>query len=143
MSNPLRPHGLWPTRLRPWDFPGNNTGVGYHFLFQGIFWIQGLNPCLLHWQEDSLPLSHQGSLQYIFITIQKHYTTSSKVQIPYCIVFLFPLPFLIILLTFILFNFVTETAAIIILDSYLANQLRVINKRFYFTFTCSSHIIFL
>ena len=24
-----------------------NTGVGYHFLFQGIFPTQGLNPCLL------------------------------------------------------------------------------------------------
>ena len=23
---------------------------------------QGSNPCLLHWQADSLPLSHQGSL---------------------------------------------------------------------------------
>ena len=27
-----------------------------------IFPDQGLNPCLLHSQEDSLPLSHQGSL---------------------------------------------------------------------------------
>ena len=27
----------------------------------GIFPDQGLNPCLLHWQADSLPLSHQGS----------------------------------------------------------------------------------
>ena len=26
----------------------------------GIFLDQGLNLCLLHWQEDSLPLSHQG-----------------------------------------------------------------------------------
>ena len=26
----------------------------------GIFPDQGLNPCLLHWQADSLPLSHQG-----------------------------------------------------------------------------------
>ena len=27
MSDSLRPHGLWPTRsLRPWDFPGKNTG---------------------------------------------------------------------------------------------------------------------
>ena len=44
-----------PTRLlRPWDSPGKNTGVGCHFLFQGIFLIQGLNPCLLHWQVDSL-----------------------------------------------------------------------------------------
>ena len=25
-------------------------------------WDQGLNPCLLHWQMDSLSLSHQGSL---------------------------------------------------------------------------------
>ena len=27
----------------------------------GIFLDQGSNPCLLHWQMDSLPLSHQGS----------------------------------------------------------------------------------
>ena len=27
----------------------------------GIFPDQGSNPCLLHWQVDSLPLSHQGS----------------------------------------------------------------------------------
>ena len=27
----------------------------------GIFLDQGLNSCLLHWQADSLPLSHQGS----------------------------------------------------------------------------------
>ena len=38
-----------------------DTGVGSHFLLQGIFLIQGLNSCLphlLHWQADSLPLSH-------------------------------------------------------------------------------------
>ena len=28
----------------------------------GIFLDQELNPCLLHWQTDYLPLSHQGSL---------------------------------------------------------------------------------
>ena len=28
----------------------------------GIFPDQGWNPCFLHWQVDSLPLSHQGSL---------------------------------------------------------------------------------
>ena len=33
MSNSLRPHGLYPTRLlHPWDFPGKNSGVGCHFL---------------------------------------------------------------------------------------------------------------
>ena len=24
--------------LHPWTFPGKNTGVGFHFLLQGIFW---------------------------------------------------------------------------------------------------------
>ena len=34
----LQPHGLQPTRLlRPWDFPGENTGVGCPALLQGIF----------------------------------------------------------------------------------------------------------
>ena len=39
--------------------PGKNTGVGCHFLLQGILLIQGLNPTLLHLlhgQADSLPL---------------------------------------------------------------------------------------
>ena len=27
----------------------------------GVFPDQGLNPCVLHWQVDSLPLSNQGS----------------------------------------------------------------------------------
>ena len=33
---------------------------------RGIFPDQGSNSCLLHWQVDSLPLSHQGSLECIF-----------------------------------------------------------------------------
>ena len=29
---------ILPARLlRPWDFPGKSTGVGCHFLLQGIF----------------------------------------------------------------------------------------------------------
>ena len=44
----LRPCGLQPARLLcPWDSPGKNTRVGCHFLLQGIFLTQGLNPCLL------------------------------------------------------------------------------------------------
>ena len=31
------------------------------FLLQRIFRTQGLNPCLLHWQADSLSVSHQFS----------------------------------------------------------------------------------
>ena len=34
--------------LYPWDFLGKRTGVGYHFLLQGIFLTQGLNPGLPH-----------------------------------------------------------------------------------------------
>ena len=40
-------------------FPGKNAGAGCHFLPQGTLLTQGSNPyllCLLHWQEDSLPL---------------------------------------------------------------------------------------
>ena len=38
-----------PTRLLcPSDSPGQNTGVGCHFLLRGIFPIQRLNPCPLN-----------------------------------------------------------------------------------------------
>ena len=56
MSNSLQPH--------PWDSPGENTGMGCHFLLQGIFLIQGSNLSLwhlLHWQPDTLLLTHLGS----------------------------------------------------------------------------------
>ena len=46
--------------LCPWDFPGKNTGVGCHFLLQGVFQMQGSNSHLLHQQADSLPLRNQG-----------------------------------------------------------------------------------
>ena len=36
MSDSVRPHRQ-PTRLpRPWDSPGKNTGVGFHFLLQSM-----------------------------------------------------------------------------------------------------------
>ena len=40
-----------------WNFPSKYTGVGCHFLLQGIFLTQGSNPCLLsrlHWCIGSL-----------------------------------------------------------------------------------------
>ena len=39
--NPLHTQ---PRLFCPWDFPGMKTGVGYHFLLQGIFLTQGSNP---------------------------------------------------------------------------------------------------
>ena len=50
-----------PSSSTPWNFPGKNTGVCCHCLLQGIFPTQGLNPHLLRWQADSLPLYHLGS----------------------------------------------------------------------------------
>ena len=56
------PRGLQPPRLlHPWDFPGKSTGVGCHFLLQGILPTQGLNPGLPHCGQTLYPLSHQGS----------------------------------------------------------------------------------
>ena len=52
-------------------FPGKNAGAGCHFLLQGIFPTQGSNPRLLHWQADSLLLSHQGS-QMLIVTLSKN-----------------------------------------------------------------------
>ena len=68
MSDSLRAHGLWSAWLPcPWDFPGKDTGMGYHALVQGIFLTQGSNPCFLslpHQWVDSLPLCHLGILQF-------------------------------------------------------------------------------
>ena len=47
-----------------WDFLGKNTGEGCHFLLLGGFPTQGLNPSLLLWQADFLPLSCQRSPQW-------------------------------------------------------------------------------
>ena len=47
--------------------PGNNTGVGCHYHLQGIFLTHKLNPRLLHWQADSLPLSYPGSPTSVWI----------------------------------------------------------------------------
>ena len=43
------------------EFSRQEYWCGLPFPSQGIFLTQGLNPHLLHYQEDSLPLSHVGS----------------------------------------------------------------------------------
>ena len=42
------------------DSPAKNTGVGCHFLLQGIFPTQGSNPGLLHCRQILYCLSHLG-----------------------------------------------------------------------------------
>ena len=44
-----------------WNSPGQNTGVGSHFLLQGIFPTQGWNSGLPHCRWILYQLSHQGS----------------------------------------------------------------------------------
>ena len=69
MCDSLRPHGLSPARLLcPWDFPGKNTGVGCHFLLQGIFPNQGSNPGLLHSRQTFLPTEPPGKILTVQIT---------------------------------------------------------------------------
>ena len=62
MSDSFGPHGLQPARLLwPWDSPGKNTGVGFHFFLQGIFPTQGSNPGVPRCRQILYHLSHQGS----------------------------------------------------------------------------------
>ena len=58
-------HGILQARTLEWVA---------HFLLQGIFLTQGSNPSLLHWQEDSLPLSHLGNPKKLEIPdlVQRH-----------------------------------------------------------------------
>ena len=43
-----------------WNFPGKSTGVGWHFLLQGMFLAQGSNLGLLHWRQMLLPSEPPG-----------------------------------------------------------------------------------
>ena len=62
VPNSLQPRELQPARLLcSWDSPGEHTGVGCHFLLQGIFSTQGLNPGLLHCRQVVYGLSYRGS----------------------------------------------------------------------------------
>ena len=58
MSDSLRLHGLY----NPWDYLGQNTGVGSLSLLQRIIPSQGLNPGLPHSRRILYQLSH-----YIYI----------------------------------------------------------------------------
>ena len=55
----LRPRGLQPARLLcPWNSSNKNIGLGCHFLLQGMFPIQELNPSLQHRKQILYHLSH-------------------------------------------------------------------------------------
>ena len=78
MFNCLQPHGLQLSRfLCSWDFLGKHTGVGRHFLLQGVLPNPGIKPAAPSMspvlQTDSLPLSqiygvHSRFLLVIYFT---------------------------------------------------------------------------
>ena len=83
VSDSLWPHGLQPTGLLcPWESPGKHSGVGCHFLLQGIFPTQGSNLRILHWQVDSLPLAPLRTPTifhiYVFFLNRLSYDSTSK-----------------------------------------------------------------
>ena len=61
-----RPQGMWASAAAVPGLQSTGSVVVVHALSCpvacGIFPDQGSNLCLPHWQADSLPLSHQGSL---------------------------------------------------------------------------------
>ena len=57
VSDSLQPHGLYS----PWNFLGQNTGVGSLSLLQGFFPTQGSNPDLPCCRWILYQLSHKGS----------------------------------------------------------------------------------
>ena len=90
-SNSLQPTGLQTAWLLcPWNFPGNNTGMGQYFLLQGISLTQGLNLqllYLLHWQgaffttvPPEKPFSSLGNhADYLTVKINSHYEICGRI----------------------------------------------------------------
>ena len=63
----------------PWTSPGKNTGVGSHFLLQGIFPTQRSNPHLPSGRQILFCLSHQGSLFIIYYQLSVYLSTVERV----------------------------------------------------------------
>ena len=66
--------------LHPWDFLGKSTGVGCHFLLQGIFPTQGSNPGLPHCRQMLYCLSHQESHLKAEIIHQQQKCTTRNIR---------------------------------------------------------------
>ena len=67
----------------PWNFLGKNTGTDCHYLLQGIFPTQGLNPHLLHWRVAFLPLSHRCEFSFVFPPTNSLVNLNCYFRIPY------------------------------------------------------------
>ena len=85
VSDSVGSHGLEPTRLlHPWDFSGKSTGVGCHFLLQGLFltqWIKLVSPALAgrffyHWATWKAPGWHTALYKFKVYSIMTSLHTS-------------------------------------------------------------------
>ena len=63
VSHSLQPHGIYS----PWNFPGQNTGVGSHSLLQGIFSTQGSNLGFPHCRQILYQLNYHRSLCLVYV----------------------------------------------------------------------------
>ena len=66
--------------LCPWDFPGKSTGVGCHFLLQGIFLTQASNPGLLHCRQTLLPSEPPREVIEMLLLLLSHFSRVDSVQ---------------------------------------------------------------
>ena len=69
VSDSLQPHAAFQALLSR-EFPSKNTGVGCHFLLQGVFPAQGSNPGSPLCKQILYCLSHQGSSQESYISFR-------------------------------------------------------------------------
>ena len=99
----LRPYGLKPTRLFcPWDSPGENTGVGCHFLLQGtsrprdpicVSCVSCIGrQVLYHWCTWEAPCVYmdvyvKNEHRNMFTAVQQDWKLSPKGQIAYVLGF--------------------------------------------------------
>ena len=58
----------------PWNTPGKNTGVGSHFLLQGIFPTPGIKPGSPVLQADSFTTEPPGSQNSDIVANNKKHT---------------------------------------------------------------------
>ena len=87
----LLPHGLQLTRLVcSWDSPGDNTGVGCHFLPQMIFPTQKSNPWSPAFQADSamkqkqmliLPVHEHGISFHLCMSTSIYFISALQISI--------------------------------------------------------------
>ena len=88
---------LCPTLATPWTatcqaplsigFPSKSTGVGCHFLLQGIFLTQELNPGLLHCRQILYQLSSTRTFRKIQKRIRSTFTSNT---LPNFLLFILP-----------------------------------------------------